>query len=159
MEDIKESYDRLIKSKEFKKQGYLCGIFMMSELENIDDQDWEIDFYDKKSGKITSYSTGNDIRTLSKEKPFAEDKEAIEEINLEDVKISYEKAIEIGKNALERRNEEATKIIVILQKIKDTIWNITFITKKLNILNIKMDAVKGNILKEEIVSLLSFKKK
>ena len=73
MKKLKEEYERLVKSKEFKHRGFLSSMFIMAEPENL-----EI---------------------------FKEEKTKVKELNLDEVKISINEALEITNEILERNKE------------------------------------------------------
>lgn len=155
---IQESYQKLIKSKDFKKKGSLCSLFFTSDIEDIEKSSWQIDFYNKESDTITSYVINDKIEVNQDLEIFKEKATKIEDLKIEDIKIDFNEALEKAEESLKKNNEEATKIIVILQKQNKTSWNISFITKKFNMINIKIDAVNGKILEEKTIPLLAFKK-
>jgi uncharacterized protein YpmB len=55
--------------------------------------------------------------------------------------------------------EIPTKKIFILQQKESPIWNITYLTQSLNILNMKINAETGQIIEEKIESAMNFQKK
>lgn len=55
--------------------------------------------------------------------------------------------------------EIPSKKIFILQQKESPIWNITYLTQSLNILNMKINAETGQIIEEKIESAMNFQKK
>jgi hypothetical protein len=55
--------------------------------------------------------------------------------------------------------EIPSKKIFILQQKESPIWNITYLTQSLNILNMKINAETGQIMEEKIESAMNFQKK
>ena len=155
---IQESYQKLIKSKEFKKNGSLCSLFFTSDIDDIEKSSWQIDFYNKESDTITSYVVNKNIEVNQDSEIFKEEATKIEDFKIEDVKIDFREALKTAEDLLKKNKEEATKIIVMLQKQNNISWNISFITKIFNIINIRIDAVNGKILEEKKIPLLEFKK-
>lgn len=155
---IKESYKKILHSKDFKHKGFLCGAFLISDIENIENTPWQIDFYNKDTDTMISYTVEGEIKASEDSKVFKEENSQIEELNLEDIKVDFDNLKQELNKILKNRKEEPVKISIILQKIKVPIWNLIYITKKFNLLNIKIDATSGTVLEEKIVSLLSFEK-
>lgn len=155
---IKESYNQLLKSKKFKNEGFLCGFFLVSDINEIENSSWQIDFYEESSDTITSYMTKDEIEVSPKSEIFKEKSTKIEELNLEEVETNFNNTIKKAYNFLKKSKEEATKVIVILQKQNIPTWNISFITKNFNILNIKINATNGKFIDKKIVSIMNFKK-
>ena len=155
---VKESYDRLLKSKEFSKEGYLCSLFLVSDIKDLKNSNWQIDFYNKDSDTITSYIMSENIESSPKSEVFKEENSEIEELNIKDVKITFKNAVKKAEEILKKYNEEAVKIIVVLQKQKESIWNISYLTSKFNLINIKINTKDGKLIDEKIISILSFEK-
>lgn len=148
-------------SKAFKEwnhpEAYLCSIFML-------DKQVQFDFYSKKTKLVTSFKIENDkIVTVGKdERVFQKESRDLEELDINKIKINFQKAKEISDNVKKEKypQENVTKEIYILQKIDNkSIWNITKITSSFNIINIKLDANTGKIIEDVITSALSFKAK
>ena len=154
---MQQSYEKLINSEEFKHNGFLCSFFFMSDMEKPEDKVWQIDFYNKEADKITSYIMDKEIKVNENSEAFKKPETKIEELNINEVKTSFDEAYKKSKNILESKAEEPEKIIALLQKQKVPVWNISFITKKFNILNVRINAANGNIMEEKLISLLSFK--
>lgn len=153
---LKESYDKLLKSDKFENKGFLCGAFIMCQLEQLKDKNWQIDFYDKEKDEMIAYIMNGDIN-VEKSQAFTKDYD-IKELKIDDVKISLDDALKKGEERLKKHNDGATKIIVILQDIKKLMWNITYMTTNFNILNVKVDAKNGDVIGENFGSMLQFKK-
>ena len=158
MQSIKESYDRLLNSKEFKNEGFLCSVFLMTNAVDLEKSNWQIDFYEEKSQKIISYTMDKTIKVEPKAEVFKEENKEIEKLDLTEIKVDLHESITKSKMLLNKYKEEPTTIIIVLQKQGQTIWNISYVTKKFNLLNVKIDAITGVILEEKLASLLSFKK-
>ena len=75
-----------------------------------------------------------------------------------EIKTSFEDIKNKIENILNKYKETAARITVILQKQKIPMWNIIYITKKFNILNIKINAENGEVIEEKTVPLVSFER-
>ena len=155
---LKNAYKDLIHSQEFKNSGFLCGAFLMCNIEELEQTNWQLDFYNKESDTITSYFMENDIKVAENSEIFKEEGKEIEELKLEDVKTNFEDIKKQLDEILEKRNESVVKITIIVQKQIHPIWNILYITKKFNLLNIRINAIDGKLIDEKTVPLLSFEK-
>ena len=81
----------------------------------------------------------------------------IEELKLDKLKISLKDAL--SKIEKKYPKDAPNKVIIILQFVKVPVWNISFLTSSFNLLNVNIDAEKGNIIKESIKPLFeNFKK-
>jgi len=159
--DYKELYNKLIKSSEFRgwkkknPKAYLVHFFKMEE-ENKGD--WQIGYFDKKKDRITTFLVGEQIGVVPEQEVFKKTS-AIKRLVINKVKVSSEKAQGIVKKVQEKDypGETPIKKILILQNIeRGHVWNITYITKGFNTLNIKIAADTGKIVKRELSPLIKF---
>lgn len=157
---IKELLKTLEQSKEFKdwkklnKDSYFVHIFIMSEQGN------QIGYYNPKNNKITSFIIEEQIKIMPEEEPFKKEKTKIKPLDIEKVKIDYDKALETANNLQKEKFSEhkPVKTIAILQNIENKdLWNITFITQSFNTLNIKVDAATNKIIEHKLTPLMQFK--
>ncbi len=153
---LKQNLEEIKGSQEFKEwkrkhsKAYLCGAFL--------DKKWQIDFYDPSTDKITTFHIDNGF--LFEEGEIFKSKKKIKELNLNKVKVDLEKALNLIKKLIDERynHQEETNKIIILQHLEKQVWNITYVMKNLNILNVKIDTETGKIIHEDYGQLLSFKK-
>jgi uncharacterized membrane protein YkoI len=112
---------------------------------------WKIDFYSKEAHKIYTYEKINGQVRVKEDKIFQKEKKELERLDLENVKFGYDKALE--------KIELKEKAIVILQVVNGTtIWNITILTPEFKVINIKVNATTGEVIKESEENILNFKK-
>ena len=157
---IKELIKTLEESKEFKdwkkdnKDSYFVHIFVM------DSQSKQIGYYNPKNNKITSFIIEKPIKIMPEEDPFKKEKTKIKQLDIEKVKLDYDKALETAKSFQKEKFSEhkPIKTIAILQNLLNkNLWNITFVTQSLNTLNIKIDAATKKIIEHKLTSLMQFK--
>ena len=155
---IKELYEKLISSEIFKewKKGhedsYLSGCY--NARDGVNDNFWNFDFYNSND-TITTFQTGDKIEKNEDQKIFKEHETKLNEVNLEDIEIDLDKAIQLVKKP---SGENFTKTIAILQKTDEPVWNITMISKSFNVLNTKISAVTGRKVSSNFGSVLEFRK-
>jgi len=162
---LKESLKRLEDSNEFNnwksknKKSYFCSAFVMGA--DLEKENWQLDFYNPEKDKITSFKLNGCIEVLEEEGIFKKPKEKVNELKLNKVKIDFDKAIEIFEDFKSKKypSEDPEKKIVILQNLKNTVWNITYICTSFNILNIKINAITGSVEQDTITSIFNFKVK
>ncbi len=155
---LKEDYKRLLESKEFKNKGFLCGAFLICDINELERTPWQIDFYNTNNDTITTYLIEKDIGIKENSEVFKKEDMKVEELKLDEIKIDFETLKKKIQYILEMHDEQAEKITIILQTQEFPTWNIIYITRKFNLLNIKINAVDGKIIEEKIVPLLSFEK-
>lgn len=155
IEEIKKFLQELEESKvfkEFKENNQLAYNSSICKIQN----NLQIDFYDPNKDMITSFTKKDNEIILQESEVFRKEKIKIPELKINKVKITLE---EIEKTISEKYQEIPTKKIFILQQTEFPIWNITYLTQSLNILNVKINAESGEIIEEKIESALNFQKK
>jgi len=152
IEKIKEFLEELKDNEKFKGKNQLAYNTSVCLIDN----QLSVDFYDPNSDKITSFTKQKDEILSQESEVFRQEKKEIEELQINKIQINQKKAEEIISG---KYKDEATKKIFILQQVNTPIWNITYLTSKLDILNVKINAVSGEIIEEKIESALNFQKK
>ena len=137
--------------KRENKESFLSGCFTMLEDK---EEFWQFDFYNKDTGKMTSFKVDKDIEVMPNDDVFSEDKELISGINIEEVK----KDINVVLDNVNSKYNGVKKKIVILQNKKRLIWNITLLLGNLNVVNLNISAENGEVLKENKECLIKFSK-
>ena len=155
IEEIKEFLEELKKSEIFKKFKEKNQLAYNSSISKIQ-KELQIDYYDPNTDKITSFTKRNNEIISQESEVFRKEKIDIPELKLDKIKITL-KAIE---DIIAMKYQEIpTKKIFILQQKESPIWNITYLTQSLNILNMKINAETGQIIEEKIESAMNFQKK
>lgn len=165
---IKLAIEKLEKNPEFlewkkeNKNAFLSYAFTV--LEENKQSDWQIGYYDKKNDKMTTFMFKNDdIVICPDEEIFKKENAKIIKLDIKKVNVSLDKALNYADEFQKKKfpKEESLKIIAILQNISglSNIWNITQITKNFKILNIKINANTGKIIKYNLLSVFDFKRK
>jgi hypothetical protein len=153
---IVNQYNRLKESvlfnrwKEKNKEYYLCSYVLINDAP-------QFDFYNPKSDRITSFVLNKKIEIKNDQNIFKKAKDKIKELNINKIKISLYHAIKKINSIEKYKHEEFNKKIIILQNSQCPLWNISLISKTLRILNIKLNAVNGEIISENYESLLNYK--
>lgn len=155
--NFKNDIEKIKNSEAFKnldKKLYLCSCFSI-------DNEWQYDFYDKKSKKITSFKIGKEIEILEESKAFQKEEVDVEELSLDMVKMELNDALDKVEEIMSKKSagEEVNKKIIILQCLKVPLWNISFLTSCFNILNVKINAENKEIISEKFESLMNFRVK
>jgi len=163
--EIKEALKRLEESKEFKewkeknKEDYFSYAFC-----EINEQGgvWQMGYYNKKEDKITTFIVDEEIKVMPQQEVFKKPDMKVNKVELGKVKLSFaeiiDKASEFQKK--EYPKEETNKTIAILQNLEKlgTVWNITFITRSFNTLNVKVSSENGKVLEHKLSSIFDLRK-
>ncbi len=151
--EFKEELKKLKKSdlyKDIDENAYLTHVSMMEE--DKSKSGWEFGFYNPLTKKV-SVIESNPLKLREPDDILNRDGD-VEELDLDKVKISVDQLNELVDKVAKKENVSLiTKKILILQKIKKTIWNITYLTKDYNLLNVRIDAENGALLHSEFHSV------
>lgn len=162
LDDLKRQVDKLKATKEFRDykksnpHAFLCACF--SIVENIKEVNWQIDFYSRKDKKMVTFLQEGKVEARV-ENVFQKDKSPVEELKLDRISIDFGKAISIADNFMEKMSEKEKggDRIVVLQKVGRELWNITMLTKGFKVVNVKIDAITGEVMEGKSESVFSFK--
>jgi len=140
LDDLKEQVKEIGKLKD----KYLVSCFLMKG-------QWRIDYYSPKEHVLYTFYKKDGKFQIDKDEIFQKEKKKLEELDLSKIKVPYEEA-------LEKVKYQGDNFIIILQIIdKKPVWNVTVLTTEFKMYNIKVDAIKGNVVSEEEANLLNFK--
>ena len=153
IEILKEFLEDLESSKEFKTFKEKAPLAYNTSACYIDEV-WQLDFYDPNTDKMTSFTKKDDEIISQESEVFRKEKKEIPELKIKDIKIDL---IQAEKLIEQTHPDKPTNKIIILQQKENPFWNITYLTTKLDLLNIKINAITGKIIEEKIESALNFK--
>lgn len=162
--DLKPALKRLEESSDFKNWHKHNEGTYFSYAFNIpqESDEWQLGYYDKKKDKITTFIVGNDIKIRPEEDIFKKEEMKVNEIQLDKVKLTFDKAITRANEFQQKNfpNDKSIKTIAILQYVEKlcNVWNITYITGSFNTLNMKIDASNGKVLEHDLSSVFDFRK-
>ena len=163
--ELKLALKKLEESQDFKKwhrenkNTYFSYAFKIPQESN----EWQLGFYNRKRDKITTFIiNGDNVNIRLEEDIFKKEETKVNEIQLDKVKLTLDNAL-AKANEFQEKNfpkDKSIKTIAILQNMSSlgNIWNITYVTETFNILNMKIDASSGKVLKHNLSSVFSFRK-
>lgn len=157
MFSLRELHKKLEDSKELKdfkkknEKAFLYSCFFIS------DGKWQFDYYNPKDNNITSFELSERIKEMPID-TLLNKKAKITELSLNKVKVECEKAVGLSKEFITKNHPSDTsfmKEIVILENNEgNPLWNITFLTATLKLVNVKLDAETGKIITHSSESFL-----
>jgi hypothetical protein len=168
--DFKQVIGIIENSKEFKDfikkepHYYLVHVFTTVDSENnsnsVDDL-WQTGYYSKDTDMIVVFEDHDDMIFIHPPAEALKRDEYIQKLDLEQLKVSREDADDICKKILKEYYpaELSSKAICLLQNLPEfgQVWNITIVTLALNVINIKIDAIDGKVLKHSKENLMNWK--
>ena len=150
------------KFKEWKNKNpgfYLSSCFsMLAKNKSGQPQVWQFHYYNKAKDKIVTFDCTKSIKIEPASKVFKKKESKVEPLQIDKVKIDFAQAVKKVYSLEKYKDNDFVQEIIILQQIKEPIWNISLITGTYSILNLKFSAVSGNIQHESFESLLNFKR-
>lgn len=149
---------------EWKKdspKAHLAHLFGVIESNDTEVKSWQIGYYDPAKDALTVFSVDeNDICIEHNETDaFKEENKKIHPITITEKTHGVEKILTICQTLQQETypTYEPIKRFLILQKLaknEPQIWNVTYLSKAFNTLNIKIDAETGTIYEHKTLSLI-----
>jgi hypothetical protein len=167
--DFNEAIDTIEDSSDFKSfikkdpSYFLVHVFTTKDSDNFDDGTWQIGYYSKETDKIVVFENNNDAIIVHPPAEALKKEEYIQKLNLEKLKVSKEEAVKICNETVKEHypKELFSKAICLLQNLPEfgNVWNITIVTLALSVINIKIDAISGSVVKHEKQNLMNWNSK
>ena len=162
--EFKEVVEHVEKSDEFKEwrktnNDFLAHAFVLLDEANKDI--WQIGYFNEADKKVTTFIFENGKINLVPPQDILESGDKILLLDASEVKLNHEEAVntanEFRKNTYPR--EIIAKTFFIIQKNDlGAIYNISFFSNGFNVVNVKVSAVDGKILKHDMKALAGFDK-
>ncbi len=157
--EISEALKKVHDQKELNEK--LEGKYLCSALTFLKDWtiiSWELNFYDKIANNIIQVTVDDAPHIKTEGAPFKDTQ--IPKVNVSNIRITAEKALDIGKEYYEKnyKSLEIQRIFFALHGGKKSYWAISVITKHLTIVLINIDTESGKIIKSKVHNLFDKKK-
>ncbi|RLE39198.1 hypothetical protein DRJ17_01595 [Candidatus Woesearchaeota archaeon] len=147
--------------KQWKKQNpesYLTYAFIMMEKNH--ETDWQLGYYKKNNDTITSFTLGAEI-SVSEDNEIIKQNNIIEQLDVKKIKFSLNEILKVCQELQCKKypQDKPAKIIAILHVLHDfgQVWNITYLTERINTLNFKIKSDTKEIVHDELKALIEFK--
>ena len=121
---------------------------------------WEIGFADPSTDKITVFVVGEQITQKPEEEAFKKPDAKVEALGLERVKVDFAEALEIFKKIKAEKHAHQLLLngFIILQTFQGkTMWNFSYATRSMNILNIKINTETKELISEQLINFMEQK--
>lgn len=154
LDKLKDILRQLEDTEEYKRWREEHQNSFLSSCFIVDDQGWQLAFYSPKNKKLSTFL--KDRLVQSDTAIFKIKGEDVEQLNLDDVKIELDEAFAIADSELVNNHPgyKPVKKIIVLQKILQPMWNLTYLTSSFYIFNIKINATNKNIISQDFISSL-----
>jgi len=167
--DFNLAIDTIENSSDYKNfiktepEYYLVHVFTTVDSDNFDDDTWQIGYYSKETDKIVVFENTNDAITVHPPAEALKKEEYIQKLHLDELKISKKEATDICTATLLEYypRELFSKAICLLQNLPEfgNVWNITVVTLAMSVINIKIDAITGKVIKHDKQNLMNWNSK
>jgi len=163
--DFKNIIGAVEKSEEFmdfikKNKGYYL-VHVFTVMDSFNDNVWQIGYYSKDTDKIVVFEYNNDLISIHPPEEALKKEEYIQPLELKALSVSKADAVKSCDKILGEHysHELLSKAIILLQNLPEygQVWNITTITQTFNVINIKVDASNGRVVRHEKQNLMSWK--
>jgi len=162
--DLKQTVKKVELSKAFKQfkkahpDYFLVHCFAMV-VEGEKEYAWELGYYSEKTDKLVVFETKPEIKMRPEEDAFKKEG-TIKKLELSKVKTSVAKVLKACDELVQKKypGKSITKRIIILQNLDKQIYNLTLVTLSFDILNIRVDAVTGEVLSDNIQNIMNLGK-
>lgn len=168
---LQELFDKVKTKENIPENAYLAHFFFMppstynvfSAKYIIEEVEIHVGFYNPDTHKIFSYKLLADtVEHIPEQEIFQKEKEVVTKVQIEEVKTTFDQILKkIAEYVFEKyRDTISLKTLVILQYNKDQglVWNVTILRRDFKTLNIKIDAKTGDIVSENLSSLIDMGK-
>ena len=141
------------------KEFYLAHGFVTIDAMGNPANDWQIGFYNKKT--MVVFTVGEKITREEFSEMFKHPDKEIDPLEFEKIKITFKEAFEKVQKMMETEYSRVrvAKGFVLIQMIEgNPIWNVTLLTNSLSAINIKINAITGEIFKHSLVNIMQDEK-
>ncbi|MBI2546631.1 hypothetical protein HYV81_05630 [Candidatus Woesearchaeota archaeon] len=158
-----KSLEHTLEFKDWQAQHH--GHYLVHAFKLLDEANksiWQIGYYDKETDTITTFviEDGKELKIIPNLEIFKEEKAAIQKLDISKVKVNAQEAVDKAEAFLKEQypGEVIVKTILILQSIEHgQVYNLSFITKSVSTINIKLAADSGQVLEHHKISLSDLK--
>ncbi len=159
---LRDALKKLLESNEYREwhdknpNHYLAHGFYMDGDEVVGE--WQIGFYNKDDNRITTFALGEQI-TVNPPSELFQKESGVKELIAEAFESDSDEALDIANEHRKAnfKGHEPTKTMILLQHLAaGQVWNITFITNKFAVCNVKVDAKTLEVISSSCESLMGW---
>lgn len=163
--EVQEVLEHLTKSSlflEWKRKEHTSYLTTLFAVVTDNRKEWQVGYYNPHEDTMTSFVIGPTITIVPGEKILKEPDSQVRPLVVEEVGIDADAALMSAKEFQKQKYpaELPLKTLLVLQHLDlGQVYNITYVTRSFNTLNIKVDAAKGIVLQDSLMNLVEFSKK
>jgi hypothetical protein len=148
--------------KDFSKKNphyYLVHVFTVKDSEH--DGVWQIGYYSKDTDKLVVFENNDDLILVHPPAEALKKDEYIQHLDKSALQVPKTDAVQLCDEVLAEYypREVFSKALFLLQNLPEfgQVWNITLVTQAFSIINIKIDAGTGKVVKHHKENLMNWK--
>jgi hypothetical protein len=163
--ELKEVLDLLHESEDFKKwketdsASFLAHAFVL--LDDVNKDTWQMGYFNPEKETITTFIVSEKHIERIDNQDVLRSQQAILELKVDQVKFNHDDALKKADEYHQQNHprEMALKKFFIIQQMDDhAIYNITYFFQSMKTLNMKINALDGEIIDSSIQALMEFDK-
>lgn len=151
-------------SKEYSKwskenrSAFLAHAFTMKEEAGF--ESWQVGYFNPEHDKVTVFELDEKIQMMPESEVFKKEETLVKALDREKIKLDVEEALSAALSFGHEKYPQirSGKQIIVLQNIEEgQVWNITFISPSMDVLNIKVSSDEGTIVSHNLTRIFEFK--
>ena len=143
--------------KQWEHKGFLAHAFVM--LEDTAFNSWQLGFYE--NDKVTTFVLKDNAITIVPAADILKSNREIQELSLDKVKLTAQQALDKAKEVRQDKYpvDLSMRTFMIIQVLEHgMVYNITFLTKTLKTVNVKVSTLDGSVKHHSCEPLVSMQK-
>jgi hypothetical protein len=155
MVEASKEHGKFMKSS---PDSFLAHAFTMKEDEGF--ESWQLGYYSPKKNKITVFELDESVTVMPESDIFKKEETEVKALDISRIKLDVDEAIEAALKVNKENYPQvlSNKQILIIQNIDvGQVWNITFISPGMDVLNIKIASDTGKVVSHNLSRLFEFK--
>lgn len=161
---VKDAIAKIEGSKEYSKwskenpSAFLAHAFTMKEESGF--ESWQVGYFNPEHNKVTVFELDEKVEMMPESEVFKKEETVVKALDRDKIKLDVEEALEaaLGFGKEKYPQIRSNKQIIVLQNIDEgQVWNITFISPSMDVLNIKVSSDEGKIMAHNLSRLFEFK--
>jgi hypothetical protein len=161
---VSDAIARIEASKEHSKwsrenpQAYLAHAFTMKEKDAF--ESWQVGYYNPERNMVTVFELDEQVQMMPESEVFKKDETVVKALDRQRIMLDVEQALEVAISIAKDTYPQirSDKQIIVLQNLDiGQVWNITFISPSMDVLNIKVSSDEGQVVSHNLSRLFEFK--
>lgn len=140
------------------KKSFLSSAFLLSDTEH--QEVWQLGYYNQNHTISTFVLQDDHLDITEDQEIFKKDETKVSLLDINKVKVDSDVVLQHALSVVKEHYpaEVSMKTIVVLQNLKGKgVYSLTFLTKSLKTITLRIDAFTGEVVSEEVRNLMDFR--